>query len=400
MALQNRVIVFLGNTRFDSSIQATSLFMARNLAKNNTVYFVDYPFTLKDYFHYRKSNEIKIRKDKFPYSSTGIIDTDTPNLKIIVIPPVLPINFLPEGVMFRSALKINEGIMALRLKHALHSEGIKDFILINSFNFHYPNIAATIRPQLTVYHCVDPMIVPYDMKHGIRSEAQLVKQSDLVICTSKALYEEKKLQNPATYFVPNAADIKHFSKALDAQLPVHSKVKDLPKPVIGYLGTVERRIDYPLVTEVAKANPDKSFVFAGPIWHEFVPNELISLPNVHLLGPVPYDEVPQMVKGFDVAIIPFKKDEVSRTIFPLKLFEYLGAGKPVVATDFNPDLSTYTGNVVSYSSNAAEFSAAINAALATDNQQKTDERLQVAARNTWENRADDFGNIISEHLKR
>ncbi|NCD70808.1 glycosyltransferase [Mucilaginibacter agri] len=399
MSLTNKTIVIFGNTRFDSAIQATSLFVARNLAKNNKVFFVDYPFTFKDYLTYRNSEELQVRKSKFPFSADGLINTDLPNFKVVICPPVVPINFLPEGKLFRVALKANEAIIAKRINTVLKSAGVKDFIFINSFNFHYPDIAKTIKPSLTVYQCVDPMIVPYDMKHGIISEDKLVKQSDVVICTSKALYNEKKLDNPNTYFVPNAADVAYFGKTLSADMPVHAKIKELPKPIIGYLGTIERRIDYTLLEEVVKTNADKTFVLAGPVWDNYIPNSITSQNNVHVIGPIPYNEAPQLIKGFDVAIIPFKKDEVSTTIFPLKLFEYLSAGKPVVVSDFNPDLKDYTDNVVAYADGPANFTAAINEALVTNDDQKIADRIAIAKLNSWEKRTEDIADIIDSHLQ-
>lgn len=399
MTLKNKTIVFLGNTRFDSAIKATSLFIARNLAKENKVLFVDYPFTLKDYLNYSQCDGSKERKEKFSPFSDGLMDTDLPNLKIVITPPVLPINFLPEGPLFRSLLKVNEYVISERLKKIFKSQGIKDFIYINSFNFHYPNIAKMIKPALTVYHCVDPMIVPYDMKHGIKSENELVRNSDLVICTSKALYEEKKQLNSQTYFVPNATDSEHAPKTLASAMAVHPKLKNFKGPIVGYLGTVERRIDYDLVEQVVKMNPDKTFIFAGPVSDNFVPSSLTARSNVHFLGAVPYPEVPQMINSFDVAIIPFKKDKVSETIFPIKLFEYLSAGKPVIVSDFNPDLKDFTGDVVTYCKDSITFSEALCDALENDNILLADKRRELAANNTWENRSEQIAGIISDHLK-
>jgi teichuronic acid biosynthesis glycosyltransferase TuaH len=302
-------------------------------------------------------------------------------------------------VLFRSALKINELIIASKIKAVLKKADITDFIYINSFNFHYPNIAQLIRPALTIYQCLDPMVVPYDMKHGIVSEQMLVKESDVVICTSKALYKEKKHQNLNTYFVPNAADVEHFTTACRDEVPIHKKIEDLPGPIIGYLGSVERRMDYDLLAEVVKDNADKTFVFAGPVRDSYA-TSLFNLPNVHFTGPVPYAEAPQMVKGFDVTIIPFKKDSVSNTIFPLKLFEYLGAGKPVVLTDFNPDLKDYTAETVWYCSTAHEFNGAITQALQRQTDVQIKSRMAIAQQNTWEKRAEDIGNIIEEHLNK
>ena len=398
MSLKNKVIVFLGNTRFDSEIKATSLFIARNLASDNKVYFIDYPFTLKDYFNYSQTDQLKERKEKLSFFSDGLINTDLPNLKIVITPPVLPINFLPEGFLFRSALKFNESIIASRLKKVFKNEGITEFIYINSFNFHYPDLASKIKPALTIYQCVDPMIIPYDMKHGIISEAQLVKESDLVICTSKALYEEKKQSNVHTYFVPNATDSSH-EIINPAEISIHERLRDITGPIVGYLGTIERRIDYQLVQEVAALNPDKTFIFAGPVSSDYIPESIYASKNIKFIGAVPYDEVPQMIRSFDVTIIPFKKDEVSATIFPIKLFEYLSAGKAVIATDFNPDLKDYTADCVQYCNTASSFSAAIHTALHEDSPEKRACRNALAKENTWENRSRQIAEIIQSHLK-
>jgi teichuronic acid biosynthesis glycosyltransferase TuaH len=399
MLLTDKAIVFLGNTRFDGEIKSTSLFIARNLAKHNKVFFVDYPFTLKDYFKTQfNSKELKLRKQKFSLFSDGIIYTDLDNLKIVVTPPVLPINFIPEGIVFRSLLKINERVIGRRINKTLRKEGIQDFIFINAFNFHYPDIAKEINPVLSVYQCVDPMIVPYDMKHGITSENKLVKESDVVICTSKALFSEKRAQNINTYFVPNGTDLNQNNVHNCTVYSLHEKLVGLTKPIIGYLGTIERRINYDLVQEVISANPDKTFVFAGPISDNFVPDSFYNLPNVAFIGPIPHHEVEQVISNFDVAMIPFKKDAVSNTIFPIKLFEYLSAGKPVVITDFNGDLKDYTENCIDYCSSAPEFTQAINNALTNDNDERRQERKALAKKNTWEIRADQIAEILNSHL--
>lgn len=400
MLLNNKVIIFLGNARFDGEIKSTSFFIAQNLAKNNKVYFVDYPFTWKDYFVTSfNTKELRRRKRKFSPFSDGRIQTKTKNLEILVTIPVLPINFIPEGRLFRKLLSFNQTVIARRLKNLIKNEHITDFIYINAFNFHYPDIAKIIKPRLSVYQCVDPMIVPYDMKHGILSENQLVKESDVVICTSRALYEEKRTENKCTYFVPNGTDIK-VSSSEAVTTPLSPKLASLPSPIVGYLGTIERRIDYVMIQEVIKANPEKSFVFAGPVSPGFVPDGLYNLANVYFLGPIAHDEVEQVINSFDVAIIPFKKDEVSKTIFPIKLFEYLSAGKAVVATDFNDDLQEYTDDSVQYCKDAVSFSAAIKYSLENDSEERKQVRRVLAKNNTWEIRAEEISKILYTHLKR
>lgn len=398
MILKDKHIFILGAAKFDGPDQSTSYNVARELSKSNYVYYIDYPITWKDYIRQKGSQQIRVRKSFFSPFSNGIISGELENLKIIICPPVISINFLPEGKLYRKLLRINEMLIRRRIQKVIRFYKIKEFIYINSFNFHYPRIAEQLKPALSIYHCVDPMIIPYDMKHGIISENELVVNSDLVICTSRKLYEEKKKQNKNTWFIPNAADIKHSSKALEKDLPVNPLISDLKRPVIGYAGSIERRFDYNLLKKVIDSNPDKTFVFAGPLMPDFVPEWFLKTPHVFYIGRLPYEDMPGLIKGFDVAIIPFKKDGVSRTIFPLKLFEYLGAGKPVVATNFNPDLEEFTHGAVSYCEDAQAFSNAIDEALNVNDPHLKQARLTVAKENTWEKRTQEIAELIAAKL--
>lgn len=399
MRLVNRSIFILGTTKFDNPYESTSYTIAKYLAKENDVYYVENPFTLKDFYKKKGTPEFERRKNYFPRSSDGIISTDIPNLKIVITPPLLSINFLPEGPVYRSFLQINEFIIAKRLKKIIKQKKIKEHIYINSFNFHYPNVAKALKPILNVYHCVDPLILDFDKKHGIISEQILVENSDVVFCTSKQLYDEKKKSNKNTFFIPNAADLSHCSKALNPELKVHESLSKIPKPIIGYFGNIERRLDFDLIKYLSEHNPDKSFVFAGPIDIEFIPEWFFKLPNVYKTGRLDYDQLPAVLKGFDIALIPFKKDDVSATIFPLKLFEYLGAGKPIVSTDFNPDLEDFTNETVRFCADHETFSQAINDELETNSPENVQKRIEVANQNTWTKRVDEFAEILYLNIK-
>lgn len=388
MQATKKCIFLFGYGRFDLVYESVSYILAKEFAKKNyRVYYIDYPFTTKDAHRLKNSESYKIRQQAFKGENNGIIDTDLPNLKIVIVPPLLSLNFLPEGKIYRWLLSINEKTIARTINRIVKAEAIDDFIFINSWVFHYPNVAKYISPALRVYQCIDPLVMSYDVKHGIVSEQQLIQNSDLIICTSKQLQEERKKFHPRTYFVSNAADIRHSILATDENLTAHRSMLQFQKPIIGYFGNIEKRIDYDLMAEVVKKNKDKTFVFAGPVSKDWVPDSFFILPNVHFIGRIPYDEMPSVLKCFDVAIIPFREYEDSATVFPMKLFEYLGAGKPVVSTNFNPDLKNFTHDLVSYCSTAEEFSAAINEALFNDNESRQQERIKLAGQHTWESRA-------------
>lgn len=399
MKLKGHQILIFGLSRFDAPIESTSYTIAKLLARENEVYYLENPFTLRDFFERRKTREYQLRKKYFSLTSHSLVDTDIPNLKVIIPPMLLPVNFLPENGLFRAALKFNESLIRTRLKNILKSYKIRDYIFINSFNFHYPTLTEGLTPKLSVYHCLDQMVLPANRRHGVVSEDILVKQSDVVICSGKQLYEEMKKQNPYSYFVANAADLGHSSKALNPDLPVYPAIAGLKKPVIGYLGDIGRRMDYDLLKKLILANPGKSFAFVGRVSSEFVPEWFFTAGNVHFPGPVDYEYMPAVIKGFDVALVPFKKDEVNSSFFPLQLFEYLGAGKPVVAIDFNPDLKEFTKGAVTFCENPESFSEAVDLAWQNDSAERRKTRVTIAAENTWENRIEAIADIIHYHLE-
>lgn len=394
--LKGQVIVIFSLMKFDG-LASTNFTIAKYLARDNDVYYMEHPYTLKDYFKAdKKSEAFKTRAKGFSYFGNGLLQKKVDGVNILISNPVLPTNFLPKGLLYKAFYKINEQIVVRRIKKLLKAKGVKDFIFINFYNFHYPTLWNQLSPRLKIYYCVDP-IPDYDVKHGIAAEKKLVEDADVVVCTSKALYDEKKKANPNTYFVANASDLVSLVEVKNDSTP-SDFYPDVKRPVIGYVGAIERRMNFSLLKDVIEQRPSYSFLFVGPVYKEYVPEWFFQQKNVFFREPVAYSDVPDLIKSMDVCIIPFQKDQLSRFIFPLKLFEYMGMGKPVVLTDFNPDIREFTKNTVSFAVNAAEFCTAIDEALSNDHANKVQERIAIAKENTWEQRGAQLTEILKEHI--
>lgn len=398
--MRNKDIIVLALPRFDGKYESTSFNISYELAKNNRVVFVDNPFTLKDVVRSIRSYQFKKRWRKFLPFSDGLIPFENHGVKlnIQVLPPILPINPLPKGFVYNALSQFNHWLIARRIKKAIRRLKMKDYIFINSWNFYYPDMVQKLKPSLSVYHCVDAMIKPYSLRHGPYLEPRAIRNADFVVSTSKALQEEKAKYNINSYFIPNAANFMHSSKALDRETEIPRVLSSLKKPIIGYIGNIERRIDYDLMKQVLEKNPDWTLALIGPVDQNYFPGWFEKMKNVVVLGPQPYQQLPGFLKGFDVAIIPFKVDHVSRTIFPLKLFEYLGAGKPVVTTPFNPDAIEALENVLYVASDAGEFERSIKNALGEKSESIIEKRIAVARENSWENRGKAFADLLENWL--
>jgi len=213
-------------------------------------------------------------------------------------------------------------------------------------------------------------------------EDELIRQSDLVVATSQYLKEKVRGRSRRCILVGNAADFDHFHKAR-SPLQVGGPMADLGRPIVGYYGCISSWFDMDLIRAAAQARPAWNFVLIGS---RFGADLGWRKPpaNVHLLGPVPYQELPAYLSRFDVCCIPFRVSALTVASNPVKFFEYISAGKPVVATPL-PELKPYAHSL--YLAEGAEaFVAAIERALAEDDPRRAEERIALARANTWEAR--------------
>lgn len=262
------------------------------------------------------------------------------------------------------------------------------------------NLVGHLGERLCIYHCVDE----YRANPGVPSETidqlerELLRHADLVFTTSQGLYDSKRRFNRNTHYLPNVADYEHFRLARDPETPVPAEIQKLQKPVIGFVGAVsDYKIDLDLIAYVAERRSDWNLVLIGPVRsggeHQSAFDRIAAMPNVHMLGARPYEELPGYIKGFDVCMIPFAINETTKNVFPMKFHEYLATGKPVVVIEL-PSLKDFRDYCFSARGQDA-FVAAIDDALVMP-QARPQIPDDIAAANTWESRIESIGQIVDE----
>ncbi|WP_448208057.1 UDP-galactopyranose mutase [Azospirillum sp. sgz302134] len=220
-----------------------------------------------------------------------------------------------------------------------------------------------LRGSLVVYDCMDEL----SAFHGappelVERERQLLKRADLVFTGGVSLYEAKRSLHTNAHAFPSSVDVAHFAAARSITEEPEDQAA-IAHPRLGFYGVIDERLDVELLDAVAQARPDWQFVLVGPVV-KIDPARLPRHPNIHYLGPKVYDDLPHYLAGWDVALMPFARNESTRYISPTKTPEYLAAGRPVVSTSITDVVRTYgDSGIVRIADTPQDFVAAIEAAL-------------------------------------
>ncbi|MBV9945559.1 MAG: glycosyltransferase, partial [Myxococcales bacterium] len=228
------------------------------------------------------------------------------------------------------------------LDRHLRDQKVEDFVLW----FYTPMALAFTRhlaPGVVVYDCMDELSAFQGAHAELRErELELFRRADIVFTGGHSLYEAKRQDHPNVHAFPSSVDAHHFARARRTREegPDPPDQAHVPHPRVGFFGVLDERLDVELLESVAERRPDLQFVLVGPVV-KIDPGRIPRRPNVHLLGPKPYAELPDYVARWDVAMIPFARNESTRFISPTKTLEYMAAGKPVVSTSIRDVVRPY-----------------------------------------------------------
>lgn len=242
---------------------------------------------------------------------------------------------LPQGCHGTDASRVRRGL----LDGHLAKLGVGELML-----WYYTPMALDfadhLQPALTVYDCMDELSAfrgaPLEL---IEREYELLKRADLVFTGGYSIWEAKRELHDDVHPFPSSVDVEHFAAARRPQQDPADQA-DIPHPRLGFYGVIDERLDIELVDRVAWERPDWQIVLVGPVV-KIDPAELPQQENIHYLGGKAYDELPQYLAGWDVAIMPFALNESTRFISPTKTPEYIAGGRPVVSTPIKDVVRTY-----------------------------------------------------------
>jgi teichuronic acid biosynthesis glycosyltransferase TuaH len=400
--LKDSDIIILSLSRWDAPYSSPSFSLAKEFAKNNNVFYIDHPFSIKDFLLNYKSPAIQSRKDALLKGKNIYRKSEKFPERLTMVTPriTLPINFLPEGFLYDTLARWNDKLVFNTIRQIVKDFNVANFIFFNAFDPYFcRDFPADIKPVKKVYQSMDDLTqVAYTARHGIRLEADIVRKFDVTLTTSQELRRLKLKYSNQVYLHPNAADFSSFQRALSEKFERPAELLAAEgKKIIGYTGNIESRIDYQLLKAIIEYHPDKVIAMVGPLTtpeHKSI--GLSEYPNVILTGSKKIEQLPAYLQYFDCALIPFKKNTLTKSIYPLKINEYLAAGRPVVATDFSEDIQGFK-DVIYIGRDHAEFVQSIDQAIQENNPARIKARTEVATTNTWTARVEKFWEIVESH---
>ena len=276
--------------------------------------------------------------------------------------------------------------------------------------YYYPQyleLIQALKPRTIVYECMDNYTALFSgsknaaQAHAFaaiqRDEPALLQRADIVFYGAHTLMDERPAYRAKSHHIPTGVDVAHFARATSVGNVAARAMRTIRRPILGYWGAVDNRIDFDLLAYAATARPDWSFVLLGPLvalQRETI-DPFLRLPNVHWLGPQLYEDIPDYAHAFDVCLLPFKVSEEGRYLNPTKTLEYLATGKPVLSTTI-PDVERFYSDTVAIARTRAEFVQMAHQLLERDTDIARAQRVAKAQNRSWDTMVNAMWSLIEE----
>ena len=382
-ALQGYGIVYFGNDWYAEN-RTSSHHVAARLARSLPVLYVDSPGMRAPNASGRDLKRA-VRKVLAAFKRPTLVGEGLWHCTV----PQLPLRRLPGVDAF------NRIFGRWAVHRALRLAGIRK--RISWFVVPHPGVhAGKLDEDLCVYYCIDDYAAHPGVDAALiaQRDLDLSRRADLLFVAPPALVDAKRALNPHTVFSPHGVDAELFAQALDPATALPALARDLPHPIVGYIGSIHEWIDVRLIEGPGQPRPQWSFLLVG---HAHVAIDgLRALPNVHLAGSQPYASLPAWSKAFDAAIIPYRLNRQVANANPLKLREYLAAGKAVVSVR-NPEIEKFSQWVRLVDGREA-FLAALDDAVRDNAPGAAEARIAAVADQTWDARVATVLTVVAERL--
>jgi UDP-galactopyranose mutase len=346
-------LICFANQRWDFTVRRPQHLMTR-WARDRRVWFFEEP-------------------DPRP-SSSAYLDVRRSDSHVQVVTPHLPAGTDADGAL------------RMLLTAMMAQQEIRDYVAWY-YTPHAMRFTEHLLPLATVYDCMEEVPAARSASDSMPElERALCRKADLLFTDGQSLYEEKRHVYPAVHSFPSAVDFPHFVQArMRSDDPPDQAT--IPHPRLGWFGVIDERVDLDLISGLAWRRPDWHIVLVGPI-ARISPAALPQAPNIHYLGNKPYSVLPRYLAGWDVAIMPFVRNQATRFLSPSKTPEYLAGGRPIVSTSIRDVVRPYGAlGLVEIADSPKEFEEATKRLLAGDAQprwQSTDAFLEkVSWESTW-----------------
>jgi glycosyltransferase involved in cell wall biosynthesis len=413
--LCGREIVCVGFADWDTELWTNQQHLMSRLARENRVLFVESLGLRQPQLAGRDLARIarRLRRGLAPPRATDGLH--------VLSPLVLPLHA-------HAAIRaLNRRLLRAQVGRAARALGMSRPILW-AYVPQAETLIEALDPELVVYHCVDDIAAQagVDTESFRAAERRFAARADLVLASAPSLAERMRELSRNVLYAPNVADTELFARALCSRPPAAGApsprasgvspldpsppdphraegagsdpdpaVAALPRPCIVFTGAiVAKKLDVPLLAALARARPEWSFALVGPVGAGDPGTDISALhgePNVHLLGTRSYEQLPDVLRAADAGLIPYARNALTESIFPMKVYEYLAAGLPVVATPL-PALADVVE--IATAPDAEGIARLLEEALVSDSPTRRAERSRAAAAHSWDRRLEEIAEAI------